>query len=215
MRPVLLAVAAKFPQKEAAQAFQFLISLGVRLLIASTTRSGSVEQPLAFAANEIFTGKITTPAELKKRLHDVTPNDEEFRIEFETARVSKAQLARYYLRSLEMAAKGESEPWFMPTDDRSVINLEHILPKKPDVNWPQFSEEEVGVFVNRLGNQALMRASDNSDLKSATFADKKQTYSSSPYVLTSQIGDLAKWNAESVAVRQKALAQLAVSAWPV
>jgi hypothetical protein len=114
-----------------------------------------------------------------------------------------------------MAAKGESEPWFMPTDDRSVINLEHILPKKPDVNWPQFSEEEVGVFVNRLGNQGLMRASDNSDLKSATFADKKQTYSSSPYVLTSQIGDLDKWNAESVAVRQKSLAQLAVTAWPI
>ena len=176
IRPVLLAVAAKFPQKEAAQAFQFLISLGVRLLIASTTRSGSVEQPLAFAANEIFTGKIISPTQLKKRLHDVTPNDEEFRIEFETARVSKAQLARYYLRSLEMAAKGRKlEPWFMPTDDRSVINLEHILPKKPDVNWPQFSEEEVGVFVNRLGNQALMRASDNSDLKSSTFADKKQT----------------------------------------
>jgi uncharacterized protein DUF1524 len=136
----------------------------------------------------------------------VTPNDEEFRIEFETARVSKAQLARYRLRSLEMAAKGESEPWLMPTNDRSVINLEHILPKKPDVNWPQFSEEEVGVFVNRLGNQALMRASDNSDLKSATFADEKRTYSSSPYVLTSQIGDLDKWNAESVAVRQKSLA---------
>jgi len=97
----------------------------------------------------------------------------------------------------------------------SVINLEHILPKKPDVNWPRFSEEEVGVSVNRLGNQALMRASDNSDLKSAMFADKKQTYSSSPYVLTSEIGDLDKWNADSVAVRQKSLTQLAVSAWPI
>jgi soluble P-type ATPase len=71
MRPVLLAVAAKFAQKETAQAFQFLISLGVRLLIASTTRSGSVEQPLSFAANEIFTGKITTPADLKKRLIEI------------------------------------------------------------------------------------------------------------------------------------------------
>jgi hypothetical protein len=214
MRPVLLAVAAKFAQKETAQAFQFLISLGVRLLIASTTRSGSVEQPLSFAANEIFTGKITTPADLKKRLHDVTPNDEEFRVEFETARVSKAQLARYYLRSLEMAAKGEGEPWFMPTNDRSVINLEHVLPKKPEGNWPQFNEDEVGVFVNRLGNQALMRASDNSDLRSATFSDKKQTYASSPYVLTSQIGDLDQWNADSVAVRQKSLAHLAITAWP-
>ena len=113
-----------------------------------------------------------------------------------------------------MDAKGEGEPWFMPTDDRSVINLEHVLPKKPEGNWPQFNEDEVGVFVNRLGNQALMRASDNSDLRSATFSDKKQTYASSPYVLTSQIGDLDQWNADSVAVRQKSLAHLAITTWP-
>jgi hypothetical protein len=61
----------------------------------------------------------------------------------------------------------------MPTDDRSVINLEHVLPKKPDGNWPQFSDEEVSVWVNRLANQALMRASDNADLKSTTFESKK------------------------------------------
>jgi hypothetical protein len=214
MRPVLLAIAARFAQKETASAFQFLVSLGVRLLIASTTRSGSVEQPLAFAAHDVFSGKITTPDDLKKRLAEITPSDEAFRIEFETAKVSKAQLARYYLRSLEMAAKGESEAWFMPTDDRSVINLQHVLPKKPDGNWPQFSDEEVSVWVNRLGNQALMRASDNADMKSTTFEAKKSTFAASPYVLTSQVADLDRWDAEAVAVRQKALAHLAIGAWP-
>jgi hypothetical protein len=88
------------------------------------------------------------------------------------------------------------------------------LPKKPDGNWPQFSEEEVGVWVNRLGNQALMRASDNSDLRSTTFETKKGTFASSPYVLTSQIADLDDWDAEAVAMRQNALAHLAIGAWP-
>ena len=41
-------------------------------------------------------------------------------------------LARYYLRSLETAAKNEAEPWFIPTDDGTVINLEHVLPKQPE-----------------------------------------------------------------------------------
>lgn len=30
-----------------------------------------------------------------------------------------------------------------------------------------------------------------------------------------QIGDLDKWSAENVAIRQKSLAHLAVSAWPI
>jgi hypothetical protein len=215
MRPLLLAIAAKFSPKEAAMAFQFIISLGVRLLIASSTRSGSVELPVAAAANEIFTNKIETAAVLRKKLADITPVNDEFKMAFETTRVSKAQLARYYLRSLEMAAKGESEPWFMPTDDRSVINLEHVLPKKPDGNWPQFTDDEVALYTNRIGNQALLRASDNSELKSTAFSDKKKIYGQSPYVLTSQIAGLGDWTGAAISQRQKALAELALKAWPV
>lgn len=215
MRALHLAVAAKFTPNEAAQSFQFLVSLGTRLLIASSTRSGSVELPLAGTANDVYTGKIETNGDLRKRLNGITPSNEEFKSAFETARVSKAQLARYYLRSLEMAAKGEAEPWFMPTQDRSIINLEHVLPKKPEDNWPQFTDDEAAMYTNRLGNQALMRASDNSDLKSAKFSKKKGAYTESPYVLTSQIAELDDWSAAAVATRQKTLADLALVAWPI
>ena len=215
MRALLLAVAANFAPAESAQSFQFLLSLGVRLLIASSTRSASVELPLARAANEVFTAKIETTIYLKQRLTNITPTNEEFKSAFETARVSKAQLARYYLRSLEMAAKGESEPWFMPTQDRSIINLEHVLPKKPEDDWSQFTDDEAAMYINRLGNQALLRASDNSDLKSAKFADKKAIYTESPYVLTNQIVELDEWSAVAVATRQKTLAELALVAWPI
>jgi Protein of unknown function (DUF1524) len=215
LRPLLLAISAKFSEKETAKAFQFLIALSVRLLVASTTRSGAVEMPLATAAQDVFAGTITSTGELKIKLADITPSDVEFRTEFETARVSASRLARYYLRSLEMDAKGEREPWFIPNDERAVINLEHVLPKKPFGNWSQFKPDEAAVWVNRLGNQALMRASDNSDLQSDSFAIKKEIYKDSPYVLTSQIGDLADWNAAAVAARQAALAALAVSTWPI
>ena len=52
MRPFLLALTIKLGDKNLARAFNFLISLGVRLLIASMTRSSSVELPLASAAND-------------------------------------------------------------------------------------------------------------------------------------------------------------------
>lgn len=215
MRPLILSITTKFSEKEATIAFKFLISFGVRLLIAGATRSGSVEQPLAGAANGVFKEEIMTAADLKGKLAAAVPTDEEFRIEFETFTVSNARLARYYLRSLEMAAKGEAEPCFMPNDDRAIINLEHVLPKKPGKNWPEFTEEEAAAYTKRIGNVTLLRATENSDLKSDSFDDKKVVYGDSPYVLTSQIASLSAWNPAAIAERQRVLASLALKAWPI
>jgi len=215
LRPLTLAIAAKMDPQETSAAFQALVSLGVRLMIASSTRSGSVEVPLAEAAQEIFDDKITTASGLLTRLGDLIPTDGQFRAAFESARVSNAKLGRYYLRSLEMAAKNQQEPWFIPQDDGSIINLEHVLPRKPEGNWPGFNEDDHKLKATRLGNLALLRASDNSTLKSESFAAKKTTYSTSPYVLTNQIADLSEWTPEAIDERQRGLAMLAVKAWPI
>ena len=215
MRALLLSLTAKFATGQVAPAFEFLISLGVRLLIASSTRSGSVENPLATAANKVFRGEITTTAELKRSLTGATPTNEEFRQAFQAARVSKARLARYYLRSLEMVASNESEPWFVPVQDTLIVNLEHVLPKKPEGNWPQFTDDEAAMYINRLGNQVLMRAGDNSNLRSASFAAKRPIYSQSPYKLTSEVGQKSNWCPPAITDRQSRLAELACQAWPV
>ena len=47
-----------------------------------------------------------TATDLAQALADVTPGDERFQSAFKTARVSNSRLARYYLRSLELAAQG-------------------------------------------------------------------------------------------------------------
>jgi hypothetical protein len=214
MRPLILAVGHRMDKNEASVCFQFLISLGVRLQVASSTRSGSVEEPLADAAKEVFEGDIDTLAKLRRALAQITPSDRDFREAFELARVSNARLARYYLRSLEMAAKDEAAPWFIPQDDKSIINLEHVLPKKPESNWPTFSDEDAKRYVTRLGNLALLRASDNSDLKSDAFEDKRRIYAASPYVLTAQLADVDSWVPAAIDQRQKQLAQLAVKTWP-
>ncbi len=215
MRPLLLAITTKMDKKETPACFQFLLSLGVRLLVAATTRSGSVEVPLADAAHLTYHGTIDTAVKLRDQLAAITPGDRDFREAFEVAKVSNARFARYYLRSLEMAAKSEPEPWFIPTDDRAIINLEHVLPKKPEGNWPEFTDEDVKSYSNRLGNLALMKASSNSLSRSDSFADKRGTYADSPYLLTSQIGALSEWTPQAIIERQNRLAQLAVETWPV
>ena len=215
MQPLLLAITAKMNGIEASASFQFALSLGVRLLIASTTRSGSVEGPLADAANAVYLGTIQSVGGLRERLHTITPSDQEFREAFEVARVSNARLARYLLRSLEMTASGGAEPWFIPLNDRSVITLEHVLPRKPGTAWPGFTDDDVRRYSPRLGNLALLQAKANSNLRSDAFSERTGVYASSPYILTNRIGRQPQWTPEAIVERQRWMADLAVRTWPV
>lgn len=215
MRPLILAITDQMGRKEIADSFQFLVSLGVRLLVASTTRSQSVEQPLAEAARSVYQREIDTAAGLRKKLSIITPSDSELQAAFETIRVSNSRFARYYLRSLERTSKGESEPWYIPTDDNTIINLEHILPKKPMSNWPDFTEDDLNSYCNRLGNQTLMKASDNSKSKSDAFSEKRSYYRESPYKLTSMVAEVDAWTPASIVERQSILAALSPKTWPI
>jgi hypothetical protein len=214
MRALLLAVTAQFSPSEASEAFAYLVSVGVRLLIAATIRSGSVEGPLSTAAKDVFEGTITTAKQLKDQLRTLTPSDSQFQEAFERARVTTARLARYYLRSMERQVKDESEPWFLPSEDPAMINLEHVLPQKPEDNWPHISDDDVMQYSKRLGNLVLLKASENSHAKSASFDEKKEIYARSPYELTSQVAALDDWTTAAIIERQKQLAELAIQTWP-
>jgi hypothetical protein len=213
IRALMLAIAHKFSDREAQRAFGFLVSLSVRLMIASSTRTGTVEEGLASAAHKIFAEQVTTADALVTDLDAITPKDFRFKAAFEIATVSNQKLARYYLRSLELVAANDPEPWHIPNDDKSVINLEHVLPDKPEGNWPQFTDDQVKLYYRRIGNLCLLRASENSTLKSANFQTKKPILANSPYVLTQQIGAEAAWTTTEIAERQKRLANLALRAW--
>jgi hypothetical protein len=214
-RPVLLAIAARFPPKETVKAFELLISIGVRLLIASSTRTGSVEETLAKAAHKAFTGAVTKTSDLRKELNDIIPSDERFRQAFEIATVSSGPLARYYLRTLEKVAKKEPDPLYTVTDDKEVVTLEHILPRKPEGNWPQFTPDEVDSHWRRIGNMVLLHRKANSDLKNAGWAEKRRRFKEHKYTLTAQVAAVSEWDVTAISKRQVDLAKLALRAWPV
>lgn len=158
----------------------------MRFLIAGATRNTAfTEVPIAVAAKK-FDGEITNEKSLSKELVDATSNDEQFQLAFESATVSKTNLARYYLRSLEMNAKQEAAPWFILNDDRETINFEHALPVEPMGNWNSFDPVLARADVKRIGNLAPLLTKQNCDLRSANFQTKRDVYKNTPYVLTSQ-----------------------------
>jgi len=215
MRPLMLALALQFKPKEFDRAAVLLVSLSVRLVIASRTRSGTIESTFGAAALAVYKEEITTAAELAASLKNVIVPDVEFVEEFTKARVSKAELARYYLRTLESANAKESEPWYIPNPDASEMTLEHVLPQNPGAGWGKFDADAVNSYRRRLGNLCLMNKSGNEKLGDRPFVEKREKLADAPYEMTRMIGKLDDWTPANIEDRQRALAHIAVKAWPI
>lgn len=214
MRPLILAIAEKMQEKEINKAMSLCVSAAVRLMIAMKTRVGSVEKGFADAAQKTYCETIKTSDALRIELSSFIPSDTEFQQVFITACVSNSKLARYYLRSLELAVDSVNQPWHIPNDNSNEINLEHVLPNKTEGNWPQFSQEEKEQYWKRIGNLCLLQSRENSTLKSSPYKDKKSVYKNSQYRLTKQIAEVDEWTTSAIEDRQKELSKLALRTWP-
>ena len=216
MRPLMMAVAERFTPDETSHALERFVSWEARFLIAANTRTGGdVELPITRAARRVYAGDIFTTEDLTAEVIGAIPTDAVFKQEFAVASVSRSSLARYYLRSMEMSTRDNSVPFYVPNDNQLAINLEHILPRNPEGKWPLFDEDKVGFYIRRLGNQVLLNAVHNSDLKNSNFSAKRAVYKTTPYQLTRDVGNLDEWSPSEIDRRQKILAELAVKTWPI
>lgn len=213
IKPLLFAIARHFSISEADKAFRLAVSWSVRFLIFGG-RGGMLDTQYSLRAQEIGTGKITKTSELRDAMKRYVPTDAEFEEAFATARVSRQWFARYLLRALEKTSKGIPQPEFVPNEEVSEINLEHILPLRPGDGW-DIDEEEAGAAQKLLGNMVLLRAAENRDIGNSSFEEKRKVLAKSTYDLTKQVAKKAKWGLEDIRHRQAKLAKLAVKTWPI
>lgn len=214
IRPLMMAIAKHFSVKEAAKAFELCLSWTVRFLIAGGGGGGVLDRHYGLRAMEISRKEISTAKKLGERMIDVVPNDELFRRYFAIASVRQGNLARYYLKALDMHLKGEKKPQFVPSEDTTALNLEHVLPITPSAEWP-IEPEVSAAYYRRLGNMALLGAADNVKLGNKSFREKRKVLKASPFVLTEDIGDCAKWGPEAIERHQLKMAEIAPKVWPV
>ncbi len=213
IRPLLFAVAKYFSISEAQKAFRLFVSWSVRFLIVGG-RGGLLDRHYSLRAHEVGTSKITTARQLAAAMVDVVPPDAVFESAFASARVSKAHLARYYLRALEQQVRGTSEPELVPNDNEEEINLEHILPENPSSVW-NINPDMAEAYYRRIGNMALLKARSNSTIGNSGFPDKIPVLQASDYILTREIAQYSKWDDSTISERQQRLAELAVKTWPI
>ena len=150
--PLMLAISKYFKKNDVALSFKALVTWSVRFKISGFT-GGRLDDIYTRLANKIYKNEITGAKKLKEEAAKDIIGDSEFFNAFANAKVSSARLARYYLRSLETAARQESQPEFIPFDD-TVINLEHILPVTQNDDWKHVKKNDFEAYFSRIGNFA-------------------------------------------------------------
>lgn len=213
IKPLLFSVATHFSPEEAEKAFRLFVSWSVRFLVYGG-RGGLLDQQYSARAEDVGTGKITKATQLRESMSKYVPTDTEFAPAFATARVSRAHLARYYLRAIEKTRRNDPQPEFLMNEDVSEINLEHILPLTPSTEWG-VDAETAKASQKLLGNMVLLRAGPNKDIGNKSFAEKKVAFATSGYVTTNEVTKYEQWTNVEIKERQAALADYAVATWPL
>ncbi len=211
IRPLLFAVARHFDPVEADKAFRLFVSWSVRFLIYGG-RGGMLDQQYSLRAQDIGTKRITKARELRSAMENYVPTDTEFEGAFATARVSRAHLARYYLRAIEKTTKNDPQPEYVENEEIDQITLDHVLPLNPGDEW-DVNEEEADAVQKQLGNMVLLRANQNRDLGNGGFGAKRALYSQSGYNTTRMVSEYDRWGTEQIRRRQADLAKIAVRTW--
>jgi hypothetical protein len=213
--PLLLAVIKKFQPSHARSAVKMFLSWSVRFLMAGVGGGGPLDRAYGQLAKEVTEGSIKTATKLREKVNPrILRTDDEFKLAFARASVSKTNLARYYLRSLELFKQDDPFADLGGTLDESfTFNVEHVMPQSESPDWN--IDEEVGQqFRKRLGNMVLLNPDANVKLGSKSFSEKKKVYSASPVLLTQAVGKFKDWGPSEIDQRQSSLAGLAVKIWP-
>ena len=158
-RPLILAILREFDDDAIRQALPMLVSWTVRFLICGSGGSGTLESLFSTSAQRISTGEITSAQQLLEVNRQSLPSDQQFGQAFAIASVSKNFLARYYLRSIESFMRDDRE--FRISQHHDDVNLEHVLPQRPENNWRHISDDDASNYYKKLGNLTIMDSNLN------------------------------------------------------
>ena len=214
--PLLMAIIENFDQAQLKKALRLLLASSVRFMIAGAGGGGPLNHAYGQAAKEVMDGKIKKSDELRTQIGaGILRTDAEFKEAFSKAKASKNDLARYYLRALEIKAQGGSNPELGNIlEDEKTLNLEHIMPQSSSSDW-SISDDVRQQYKKRLGNLALLNPSSNVKIGNSAFTEKKKVFATEDHLLTKDVAKFDEWGPQQIEKRQETLAELAAQVWQI
>lgn len=209
--PILFAAYGRFTPEDFTRLLKLLCVISFRYVVVSKLNPNDLETLYNRVAIAITNGEVNNPQQAFVYLRPVYVTNEKFLQDFSLlaipTRGQKKKLVRYILYKLEMDASGIDV-----NIDR--FSIEHILPESPSTQWQQNFPRDAQIedIVYRIGNLTPLEPSLNRQIGNALYPVKQEVYQQSVYKLTQNI--LAEeWNLNTLATRQKYLAQRAVHIW--
>ncbi|MFM8293997.1 MAG: DUF262 domain-containing protein [Microcystaceae cyanobacterium] len=208
--PTLFIAYERFSPENFTRLLKLVGVLSFRYTVVSSLNPNELETLYNKVAISISQGEITTPKQVFEHLRSVYVSDEKFLQDFSLFSIAtkgqKKKLARYILCKLE------TDISHLEVNEDS-FSIEHILPESPNREWRQnFTDTQIEEMVYRLGNLTPLEPSLNRQVGNELYSIKQEAYQQSVYQLTQNI--LAEdWTPDTLATRQRHLAQRAIHIW--
>lgn len=213
-RPLLLAIFQHFEKKEIERTLDSLLAWSVRGLVGGVMGKGAAEKAFCDAAVKIRAGEIKNRDDLRAALAKLIPGDTSFAASFRVFRTTNNALARYMLLAMERHMGAQHQPEFIPNSDVDDVNLEHILPQRAkSKDWPEFDEDQVSFYANRIANMTLLKKGKNSKIGNKAWAIKKPVISESDLELNKEIAATIDWDQDAIDERGVVLSERASAVW--
>ncbi len=208
--PTLFAAYEKFSPEDFTRLLKLVSALSFRYTIVSSLNPNELETFYNRVAIAITNREITNPRQVFDNLRPVYVSDEKFLQDFSLLSIStkgqKKKLVRYILCKLEADAS------HIDINEDS-FSIEHILPESPTNDWRQnFADAQIEEMVYRLGNLTPLEPPLNREVGNESYSIKREKYQQSVYTLTQRIM-AEEWTPNTLATRQRHLAQRAVHIW--
>ena len=208
--PALFAAYERFSPENFTRLLKLVCVLSFRYTVVSSLNPNELETLYNRVAVGIVNNEITNPKQVFDNLRPIYVADEKFLQDFSLLSIStkgqKKKIVRYILFKLEADAS------HIEVNEDS-FSIEHILPESPNSDWGQnFTDIQAEEMVYRLGNLTPLEPYLNRQVGNEVYSIKREVYQRSVYKLTQNV--LAEeWNPNTLATRQRHLAQRAVHIW--
>lgn len=208
--PILFTAYQRFSSENFTRLLKLVCVISFRHTIVSSLNPNELETIYSKLAISIINSKISNPKQVFDNLRSVYVSDEKFLQDFSLLSIStkgqKKKLVRYILCKLEADAS------HIDVNEDS-FSIEHILPESPQRDWRQnFTDAQIEEMGYRIGNLTLLEPNLNRQVGNELYPIKREVYQQSVYKLTQNI--LAEqWTPNTLATRQRFLAQRAVHIW--
>jgi uncharacterized protein with ParB-like and HNH nuclease domain len=155
--------------------------------------------------------------EVIKKLKEYNPDDTIFSKHFLEKDIKNTKLAKYILVSLNdyLLMKGVEKE---KATSISRVNLEHIIPKRPDKDWEKFLKEnniELEKWVHKLGNMTILLKEYNRKIANKFFTKKKEMYVKSTLPINQELKVYEQFGPNEIIKRQEKMVEIAKEIWKI